>query len=105
MGIHEEIKRLTGTKILFTPYAVKRMNDEEEMILKSEVEKVLLEGELIEDYPEDSRGHSCLLCTDLGNRYIHVVCAPKEEYVAVITVYVPEPEKWESNFRVRKEER
>jgi YgiT-type zinc finger domain-containing protein len=39
--------------------------------------------------------------TDLP-RPLHVVCAPKEEYLVVITVYVPSAEKWEHEFKVRK---
>lgn len=31
------------------------------MISPREIERVVLQGELIEDYPEDPRGHSCLL--------------------------------------------
>ena len=40
--------------------------------------KVIQEGEIIEDYPEDARGHSFLVL-GLGNdrRPIHIVCAPK----------------------------
>lgn len=29
--------------------------------IDSEVRAVILEGEVIEDYPEDARGHSCLM--------------------------------------------
>ncbi|MDL2122032.1 MAG: DUF4258 domain-containing protein [Deltaproteobacteria bacterium] len=41
-----------------------------------EVKEALLNGEIIEDYPEDKRGHSCLVCgkTRIG-RDIHVLCA------------------------------
>ena len=47
-------------------------------------------GDLIEDYPDDPRGHSCLLLGRGKNgRPIHVVCAPTKNYVAVITSYVP----------------
>ena len=57
-------------------------------------------GVVIEDCPEDPRGHSCLM---LGfgykNRPIHVVCAPKEDYLAVITAYVPDSSEWLQNFK------
>ena len=62
-----------------------------------------LRGEMIEDYPEDVRGHSCLLLgIDLEGRPIHVVCSPKPEFLAIITAYTPEPKEWDSSFRVRK---
>jgi len=40
-----------------------------------EVKEALLNGEIIEDYPEDKRGHSCLVYgkTRIG-RDIHVLC-------------------------------
>ena len=47
-------------------------------------------GELVEDYPEDVRGRSCLLLGyKLDDTPIHVVCSPKGDYLAVITAYIP----------------
>ena len=63
----------------------------------------MLRGEIIEDYPEDVRGHSCLLLgIDLEGRPIRVVCSPKPEFLAIITAYTPEPKEWDSSFKVRK---
>ncbi|MCD6472913.1 DUF4258 domain-containing protein [Candidatus Aerophobetes bacterium] len=39
------------------------MNTEEELISKDEIRQVIFEGEIVEDYPEDKRGHSCLMFT------------------------------------------
>jgi hypothetical protein len=36
------------------------------------------------------------------NRSIHVVCAPKAEYLAVITAYIPSPDQWAADFKTRK---
>ena len=73
------------------------------MITVAEVRQVIQYGELIEDYPDDPRGHSCLL---LGygeyRRPIHVVCAPKVGYLAMITAYLPYEEEWEDDFRIRR---
>jgi len=61
-----------------------------------EVEYALLNGEILEDYPNDPRGPSCLV---LGYAYqgypIHVVCGrtPRED-LRVITVYLPSLPKW-----------
>ena len=62
------------------------------MISTSEVRAVLKNNEIIEDYPEDSRGHSCLLL-GYGNekRPIHVVCSPKDGILAIITADLPDP--------------
>ena len=60
-------------------------------------------GEIIENYPEDARGHSCLMlgCGE-SNRLIHVVCAPKEDYLAIITAYIPDKSEWANDFKTRR---
>jgi len=72
------------------------------MIKPSEVRRVIERGNVIEDYPEDARGHSCLL---LGfgdeNRPVHVVCAPKDDYLAIITAYLPDINEWSPDYRER----
>lgn len=63
---------------------------------------VVRTGEIIEDYPEDARGHSCLMLgRGRDDRAIHVVCAPKSEYLAIITAYLPDPDQWTPDFRGR----
>lgn len=64
---------------------------------------MVLHGQLIEDYPEDARGHSCLLLHAPEGRPVHVVCSPKEDYLAVITAYVPDLAFWSEDFRSRKD--
>ena len=73
------------------------------MITTSEVHMIIDNGEVIEDYPEDVRGHSCLVlgCGE-DNRPVHVVCSPKEDYLAIITEYLPDGEQWEDNYKKRK---
>ncbi len=81
------------------------MNTPERMISTSEVRTVIFQGAVIEDYPEDVRGHSCLILgRGDGDRPIHVVCAPKAEYLAIITAYLPDPDQWEPDWRTRKEQ-
>ena len=73
------------------------------MITGQDVRRVVMQGEVIEDYPEDVRGHSCLLLgIDLEGRSIHVVCSPKPEFLAIITAYTPEPKEWDAAFKMRK---
>jgi len=81
------------------------MNKPERMISAAEVREVVLQGEVIEDYPEDARGHSCLLTgeTALG-RIIHVVCSQKEEYLAIITAYIPDAAEWDESRRQRRKD-
>ncbi len=73
------------------------------MITRLDIRAVIFEGEVIEDYPEDQRGHSCLLLGfDAADRAIHVVCTPKNEYLAIITTYLPDVDEWSNDNRFRK---
>ena len=72
------------------------------ILSRSEVEAVIVHGAVIEDYPEDVRGYSCLMLASPEGRAVHVVCSPKADYVAVITAYVPDPAAWSADFRERK---
>lgn len=73
------------------------------MISVDEVRYVIENGEIIQDYPKDEWGHSYLLAgKGEDGRPIHVVCTPKEDYLAIITTYLPSPEQWTDNFRKRR---
>ena len=73
------------------------------MITPTEVQHVIEKGEMIEDYPEDVRGPSCLMLGfRVGRQPIHVVCSPQEDYLAIITAYVPDNKLWTENFRERR---
>lgn len=99
----EWIRAAARQRILYLPHAIRQMSRPERLITPAEVRNVIDIGEIIEDYPEDSRGHSCLMLGGgEGGRPIHVVCSPKEEYLAIITAYVPSEEEWELDFRLRK---
>ena len=99
----EKVIEAARKRIIYTEHALDEMNTEEKMITSDEVREVIFKGEIVEDYPEDARGHSCLM---LGFSYkgrpMHVVCAPKEDYLGIITAYQPTEEKWEKDFRTRK---
>ena len=100
--IWEQVQRSAKKRILFLPHTIQQMSRPERMITTEEVKIVVTSGELIENYPDDTRGHSYLL---LGygesGRPIHVVCSPKEDYLAIITVYLPNQNQWSSNFKRR----
>lgn len=88
--------------MLFLPHALRQMLRVERMIRREEVRQVIAHGDVIEDYPEDPRGHSCLMLgLGDGGRALHVVCAPKEDYLAIITAYRPGEQEWSADFRSR----
>jgi len=60
------------------------------------------ESQVIEEYPEDKYGPSCLILgyTKAG-RPLHVQCSyPSRPIVKIITLYQPDPDLW-IDFRVR----
>lgn len=63
----------------------------------AEVEQALLNGQILEDYPNDPRGPSCLVYGDGGGKPIHVVCGyNRSGWLVLITVYIPTMHKWKS---------
>jgi hypothetical protein len=97
-------KQIRANRYEFSLHAEReRENDH---ILVRELEQSVLSGELLEDYPDDPRGHSCLVLgfTQSG-RAIHSVWGLLPDgRVRVITVYVPLPPKWTDARTRRKRE-
>ena len=74
---------------------------------RDEIRFLLIEDapEIIEDYPLDPRGPSCLIwgMTDYEGRIGHLICANPPN-TRIVTAYFPgetEPEEWECNYRRR----
>ena len=96
------LRRLLMTAVRHTWHA---LNKEREIsITAQDVEEALKRGfVLVEDYPDDPRGHSCLVLTWLENgRPLHIVCELHEDTLIIITVYIPSEEEWEPGFRTRR---
>ncbi len=90
----------------FTDHARREMEAEPFGVIQvNEVLRALETGEVIEDYPKDTPYPSCLILgrTATG-RPIHIVCAPvtAERKLAIITVYQPDPARWDPEFRRRR---
>lgn len=97
------VRECAAQRVLFLPHAIRQMTRPDRMITSAEVLRIIGQGEVIEDYPKDARGHSCLIMgIGLGDRPVHVVCSPKENYLAIITAYLPSPLEWEADFKTRK---
>ena len=103
VNILDKVREAAAKKILYLPHAVSQMSRPDRMIEIDEIEQIINQGELIEDYPNDSRGHSCLLlgAENIIGRPIHVVCSPKDEYLAIITSYLPSGMEWENGYKKR----
>ena len=69
----------------------------------SALEEAIFTGEIIENYPTDPRGPSCLI---LGNtkrdRPLHIVCGIMERELLVITAYESSFEEWEPDWKTRR---
>jgi hypothetical protein len=74
-------------------------------ISQAEIKSAILAGQVIEDYPDDPRGPSCLI---LGytrqRRPLHIVLAypVKGQRLKVITVYEPSADQWQVGWRKRR---
>ncbi len=92
-------------KILFTKHARDEMEVEEfGEILENEIYDAILNGKIIEAYPEDEPYPSCLIYGRTPiNRPLHIVCAYARELdlAIIITAYQPDPKQW-INFERRK---
>ena len=72
-------------------------------IKAEDIEQAVKTGTIIEDYPEDRRGPSCLILGFAGKRPLHVVCGRLDaEEILIITAYEPDPTDWESDGKTRK---
>ena len=93
---------MKNSRLFFRAHAIQRMV--ERGIPLKKVRQIWQAGETIEDYstamPEPGR----LILGFQGSRPIHVVVSedPEANEIVVITVYVPDSDKWKPGFRARK---
>jgi hypothetical protein len=68
-----------------------------------EVREAVATAAVIEDYPGDKYGPSCLLLGfTAAGRPLHIQCSyPSRPLVKIITLYEPDPGQW-IDFRTRK---
>lgn len=72
-------------------------------ITVDELRQAMATGEIIEDYPDDKYGASCLILgyTQAG-RPLHVHCShATRELIKIITIYQPNPSQW-TDLRTRR---
>ena len=61
-------------------------------------------GEIIEDDPEDYPFPSRLILGNSEGKIIHLVASISDGMIYLITAYIPDPDKWEVDWKTRKEE-
>ena len=62
-------------------------------------------GEIIEQYPNNYPHPSCLILgKSINDDFLHVVCGTDGEYLWIITAYYPNTDKWNDDFKTRKEQ-
>lgn len=68
-----------------------------------EIREAIANGEVIENYPNDKYGPSCLVFGFTAvNRALHVQCSyPSRPLVKIITLYQPNTQLW-IDFKIRR---
>lgn len=88
--------------IVFRVHAVQRMF--ERKVSVRNVFQALHSGEIIEDYSAEMPEPGRLILGFQGKRPFHVVASENLETneITVITVYIPNADKWNKDFKSRK---
>ena len=99
----EKIKEFVRAgRIRWTNHCVMRLFQRN--ITQEDIENVLLNGEIIEEYENDYPYPSCLVYgINLNNEVLHIVCGANENELWVITAYYQDNIKWENDLKTRKE--
>lgn len=89
-------------KVIFRIHAVQRMF--ERKVTVRSVTQAIRSGITIEDYSAEMPEPSRLILGLQGKRPIHIVTSENldTDEVTIITVYIPDPEKWNKDFKSRR---
>ena len=90
------------SRLVFRVHAIQRMY--QRGVSEAEVRHVISTGEMIEEYPDDTPYPSRLVLGWYGSRPLHVVVADNvdDQENVVITVYEPDPNEWEPDWKRRR---
>ena len=85
---------------IYREHAIKRMFERD--ILEEDVEETIKNGEIIEQYLDDTP-YPSFLALKFFEKPLHVVFAKNEEQeqIIVITAYYPDEEKWSNDYKTR----
>ena len=94
--------RVARRQYLLSKHAADQMIRREITAVETE-EAVRGSSEVIEDYPSEKYGPSCLILGYTGSgRALHLHCSyPESDPVKIVTVYESDPSRW-TDLRVRR---
>jgi len=89
---------MSAPPLVFRVHAIQRMFQRGSS--KDDVRRVLEVGQVIEEYPEDQPYPSRLVLGWSSSRPLHMVVSdnPNTHETIIVTVYEPDPAKWEAGF-------
>ena len=89
--------KIQKDRYYFSRHADHERQNDNLMIL--DVEEAILNGRILEKYPNTGRGESCLVAgfTEEG-KPIHIVCGMRGDFVVIVTVYIPTPPKFKTPY-------
>ncbi|MDD2920771.1 MAG: DUF4258 domain-containing protein [Anaerolineales bacterium] len=93
-SLHDIQAKFSRDEFEFSKHAVDRsiLRD----ISVAEIREAIANGEMIENYPDDKYGPSCLIFgMTVSQRPLHIQCSyPTRSVIKIITVYEPDPAEW-----------
>ena len=98
----DTLKKLcSASKIKWTKHGLERM--QERNISIADVKNCIMNGEIIEEYPNDFPITSMLVFGhNVEGRVLHTVCGTDGQFLYVVTAYFPDTDKFESDLKTRR---
>lgn len=99
--IHRIREKIHNRQFEFSKHAV------DQSILRhitlQELYEAIENAQIIEDYPDDKYGPTCLLLGfTKSNRPLHIQCSyPERTIIKIITLYQLDPKEWD-DYKIRK---
>lgn len=101
MNIEDLRKLCNDNTIQITTHVLKRCR--ERNITLDDIIRCIMNGEIIENYPNDYPYPSALVLEYKVGNPIHVVAGIGNNKLWIITAYFPDSNYWDNNFKTRKE--
>ncbi len=87
--------------VLYSAHALERIHSRG--IFRKDIINAILNGEIIEQYPNDRIYPSCLVFGySINSEIIHIVCGTNGETLVIITAYFPSKDLFEEDMKTRR---